>query len=165
MKFRSYYSITKILKCFRANWCRRRRKTFKIEKFVVLEFFEQQTDCNRYRRKTNKSRTSLSWRNQSYQTNNGDHYQTNGNHAIELSTIGHVILRIALGRYFRFHWNCKQLRVERSSMPNCEIYFLIFSETIHTNLKIFSQHCLTKCRWRLLLKKNRVLEFSAEIFV
>ena len=25
-------------------------------------------------------------------------------------------------------------------MPNCEIYFPIFSETIHTNLIIFSQH-------------------------
>ena len=29
-------------------------------------------------------------------------YQTNGNHATELSTVGHVILRTALKRYFRF---------------------------------------------------------------
>ena len=74
-------------------------------------------------------------------------YQTNGNHATELSTVGHVILRTALKRYFRFPRNCKQLRVEASnSMPNWEIYFPIFSETIHTNLKMFSQHDLRKCR-------------------
>ena len=36
---------------------------FKIEKFVVLaEYFEQHTDCNRYRRKISKSRRSPSWR-------------------------------------------------------------------------------------------------------
>ena len=29
-------------------------------------------------------------------------YQTNGNHAMELSTVGHVILRMTLKRYFRF---------------------------------------------------------------
>ena len=39
------------------------RKVFKIDKFVVLaEYFEQQTDCNRYRRKISKSRRSPSWR-------------------------------------------------------------------------------------------------------
>ena len=91
-------------------------------------------------------------------------YQTNRNHGTEQSTVGHIILRTALERYFRFYWNCKQLRVEaRNSMPNCEIYFPIFFETIHTNLKIFSQQGLGKCRqW---LKKNRVLEFLVKIFV
>ena len=56
-------TVTKILKCFQTNWCRKQRKTFKIEKFVVLaEYFEQQTDCNRYRRKISKSRRSPSWK-------------------------------------------------------------------------------------------------------
>ena len=56
-------TVTKIMKCIRKNWCSKRRKTFKIEKFVVLEeYFEQQTDCNRYRRKISKSRKSASWR-------------------------------------------------------------------------------------------------------
>ena len=40
-------------------------------------------------------------------------------------------------------------------MPNCEIHFQIFSETIYTNLKIFSQHGLRKCRDRLLSKKKK----------
>ena len=54
---------TKFLKCFQPNWSRKRRKTFKIQKFVVLaQYSEQQTDCNRYRRKISKSRRSLSWR-------------------------------------------------------------------------------------------------------
>ena len=60
-------------------------------------------------------------------------------------------LRTALEKYFRFHWNCKQLRIEaRNNMEYFEICFPIFSETIHTILKIFSQHDLMKVRWRLL---------------
>ena len=56
-------------------------------------------------------------------------------------------LRTALEKYFRFQWNCKQLRIEaRNSMENSEIYFPIFSETIHTVLKIFLQHDLRKVR-------------------
>ena len=48
-------------------------------------------------------------------------------------------LRTALQKYFWFQWNCKQLRTEaRNSMANSEIYFPIFSETMHTILKIFS---------------------------
>ena len=59
-------------------------------------------------------------------------YQTNGNHVMEQSKVGNVILRTTLKRYFRFHSNCKQLRVEaRNSTPNCEIYFPIFSETVY----------------------------------
>ena len=43
-------------------------------------------------------------------------------------------LRAALERY----WNYKQLQVQaRNSMSNCEIYFLLVSETKHTILKIF----------------------------
>ena len=56
-------------------------------------------------------------------------------------------LRTALEKYFRFQWNCKQPRIEaRNSMANSDIYFPIFSETIHTILKIFSQHDLMKVR-------------------
>ena len=55
-------------------------------------------------------------------------------------------LRTALEKYSRFHWNCKQLRVgARNSTSNCEIYFTIFSETIHITLKIFLQHGFRKC--------------------
>ena len=56
-------------------------------------------------------------------------------------------LRTALEKYFRFQWNCKQLRIEaRNSMANSEIFFSIFSETIHTILKIYSQYDLRKVR-------------------
>ena len=136
---------TKTVKCFRTNWFRKWRKAFIFWKkfFVLAEYFEQLTDCNRYRRKISQSRRSP-WRNQSYFT---FPYQTNGNHATKSWTVGQVILRTALERYFRFHWNCKQLWVEaRNSMPNYEIYFPIFSETIYTSLKIFSQHVLRKRR-------------------
>ena len=72
-------------------------------------------------------------------------------------------LRTTLEKYFRFRWNCKQLRIQAgNSIANSEIYFPIFSETIHTILKIFSQHDLRKVRWRLL-KENRVFKFLAEI--
>ena len=47
-------------------------------------------------------------------------------------------LTAVLEKYFRFQWNCKQLRIEaRNSMANSDIYFPIFSETINTILKIF----------------------------
>ena len=62
-------------------------------------------------------------------------------------------LRTALEKYFRFQGNYKQiaginkLQVEaRSSIAICKIYFPIFSETIHTILKIFLQHGLRKSR-------------------
>ena len=104
----------------------------------MSEYFEQQTDCNRY----NKPIKEKSFVEESVELTFP--YQTNGNHAKEPWTVGHVILRTALERYFRFHWNCKQLRFD--ARPNCEIYFPIFSENIYTNLKIVSQHGLRKCR-------------------
>ena len=56
-------------------------------------------------------------------------------------------LRTALEKYFRFQWNCKQLWIEASNfMANSEIYFPIFSETIHTILKIFPRHDLRQVR-------------------
>ena len=52
----SEIALTKVLKCFR-------RKTFKIENCVVLaEYFEQQKDCNRCKRKISKSSRSPLWR-------------------------------------------------------------------------------------------------------
>ena len=59
-------------------------------------------------------------------------------------------LKTALEKYFRFQWNCKKLWIEaRNSMAKSEIYFPIFSETIHTIWKIFSQHDLRKVSYRL----------------
>ena len=71
-------------------------------------------------------------------------------------------LQTTLKKYFRFQWNCKQLRVEaRNIMSHCEVYFPTFSETIHTIMKIFSQCGHRKCRY---CGKNRVLEFLVKIF-
>ena len=64
-------------------------------------------------------------------------YQTNGNHAIEPKTVGHIISERHWKSTFDFS-EIYKLRVEeaRSSITNCEIYSPIFSETIHTILKI-----------------------------
>ena len=74
-------------------------------------------------------------------------YQTNGNHATEPQTVGHVISERHWKSTFDFKEIVNKIWVEaRSSIVNCEIYFPIFSETIHTSLKIFSQHDLRKSR-------------------
>ena len=69
---------------------RKWRNRFKREKFLVLaEYVEQQTDYCKYKRKIKKLR-SPSWRwNHPYLFTFP--YQTNGNHATELSTVGLVI--------------------------------------------------------------------------
>ena len=81
-KFKSHYSNNGYEM---TNGCRK----FKREKFVVLaEYLEQQTDCRRYKIKIRKQRRDPSRRNQPKFI---FPYQTNGNHARELSTVGHVI--------------------------------------------------------------------------
>ena len=129
-------TVTKILRCFRTSGCRKSRNRHKNKKFVVLaEYFEQQTNCSRYRRKMSQSTGEVFRRGISpiYLSSSNKWKPRN--------------LRTALEKYFRFQWNCKQLRIEaRNSMANSEIYFPIFSETIHTILKIFSQHDLRKVR-------------------
>ena len=132
----------KILRCFRTNGCRKWRTRFKNKKFVVLtEYFKQQTNSSGYRRKISQSRRSTLWRNQSYlpfliKQMEPCHGAINSRPRY---------LRTTLEKYFRFKWNFKQKRIEaRNSMANCEICFPIFSETIHTISKIFSQHDLRK---------------------
>ena len=90
---------------------------------------------------------------------------SNENHATKPSTVGHVILGTALERYFRFHWNCKQLRVEaRNSMPNCEIYFFNFLKLYIQIWKYFHSMVLGRVG-RGCCNKNRVLEFLVKTFV
>ena len=123
-------TVTKILKCFRTNGCRKWRNIFNIEKY-----FEQQTDCSKYRKKSgNQGEVLRGGNNRIYLSLSNKRKPCHG--AINSRPRN---LRTALEKYFRFHWNCKQLRVEaRNSRSNCEIYFPIFSETTHTILKIFS---------------------------
>ena len=138
-----HITVTEILK-FRTNWCRKWRKTFKIEKFVVLvEYFEQQTDCNNYRRKISQSRRVLHGGISHIYLSLSNKWKPC--HGAINCWSGN--LRTVLEKYLRFQWNCKQLHIEaRNCMGTCEIYFQIFPETIHTILKIFSQHDLRKCR-------------------
>ena len=49
-------------------------------------------------------------------------------------------------------------------MLNCEIYFPIFSETIHKNLKFFHSTILGSVG-RGCCKKNRVLDILTKVFV
>ena len=137
-------TATKILRCFRVSRCWKWKNRFKNKKFVVLaEYFEQQTNCSRYRRKISQSRKSPSWRNQLYFLSLSNKWKP-CHGAINSQPRN---LRTALEMYFRFQWNFKQLRIEaRNGTVNCEIYFPIFSETVHTILKTFSQHDHRKCR-------------------
>ena len=54
------------------------------------KYLEQQTDCSRYKRKISKSRRGPSWKNQSCLIIITFRYQTTGNHATELSTVGDI---------------------------------------------------------------------------
>ena len=143
-----HITVTEMLKCLMVYGCRKGKNRFEIETFVVLtEYLEQHPDCNRYKRKASKSKRSSSWRNQSYLLSFSNIWKPYHG-AINIRPRN---LRTALERYFRFHRNYKQFRVEayvkcRNSMSNFEIYFPLFSEAIHTILKIFSQHGFRKSR-------------------
>ena len=87
MKFKPYYSNKNSEMTKR---CRKQRNRFKREKFVVLvQYLEQQTDCHRCKWKNRKWRRVPSWMSQSNLFTFP--YQTNGNHATELSAVGHII--------------------------------------------------------------------------
>ena len=73
-------------------------------------------------------------------------------------------LRMALKKYFWFHWNCKQLWVEgRNIMSNCEICFPLSSELYLQFSKYFHSMVLGN-EGRNHCKKKRVLEFLAKVF-
>ena len=87
-----------------------------------------------YKKKIISKWRSPSWRNQSYLTFLFKHMET----MLRTYNIRSRNLRTALKRYFWFHWNYKQLRVEAKNVLNCEIYFPLFSETISTIFKNIS---------------------------
>ena len=63
-------------------------------------------------------------------------YQTNRNHARELSTVGHVISERHWKSTFDFTEIVNNSRLKQGTVCQiCEIYFPLFSETIHTNFK------------------------------
>ena len=127
--------------------CRKWRNRFKRGKFVVLsEYLEQQANYHRYKRKIRKSRRGPWWRmNQSYLFTFP--YQTYGNYATELSTVGQVIS----GRHWKGTFDFAEivnnyglkrgtvcLSVRFNSHFSLLLYFSItISITIHSILEIF----------------------------
>ena len=152
-------TVTKILKCFRTDGCRKQRNRFNIEKLAVLaEYFEQQADCNRQRRKISQSRGSPSWRNQQLFTFPD---QTNGNHATQPSTVSYIISEQHWKSTFDFTEIVSNFRLnEKEQKSNCEIYFPIFSETIYIQFEniftVRSQERYTK----VTVKKQGVRIFG-----
>ena len=137
-------TVTKILRCFRTNGCRKWINRFKNKNLLSWQIIlnNRQISADVEEKLANQgeilcggiSRIYLSlskkWKPCQGATNSRPRN-----------------LRTALEKYFRFQWNYKQLRIEaRNRMANCEIYFQVFPETIYTTLKIFSQHDIKKCR-------------------
>ena len=136
-------TVTKILRCFRMSRCRKWRKRFQK---IFLSW--QNILSNRQIAADIKEK----WANQGDVLHRGisSIYLSSSN---KWKSCHRAInswpcnLRMVLEKYFRFQGNCKQLRIEaRNRMANSEIYFPIFSEAIHTILKLFSQHDLRKFR-------------------
>ena len=99
-----HITVKKFLRCFRTNGCMKWRNRFRKESFVVLtEHFEQQTDCNRYRRKIYQSSRSPSWRNQSLPFLSNKWKSCHG-----ATNSRPPNFWTALEKYFWFQWNCKQ---------------------------------------------------------
>ena len=91
-------------------------------------------------------------------------YETKRNHVTEPSAVGHVISERHWKKTFNFIENCKQIQIEaRNSMPNCDIYFQVYSETIQTFWKYFHSMVLGVVD-RGYCKKDRVLKFLAKFF-
>ena len=145
------------------NGCRKWRNRLQREKFVVLaENLWQQTNCRRYKRKIGKPRRGLSWRNQPNLFIFPD--QTNGNHATELSAVGHVISDWHWNSTFDFTEAVNNYRLKRGAV--CQIISFIS----HYSLKLHMQY------WNFFhsmvlgrvggdySKKNRVLKCLAKMF-
>ena len=95
-EIRSHYS-NKYSEMLQDKWMYEIKKIDLRKKIVLAEYFEQQTDCSRYRRKISQSRKSF--------------YLSISNrwkpcHRAINSWPGN--LKTKLEKYFWFQWNCKQ---------------------------------------------------------
>ena len=138
------------------------RNRFKNKKCVVLaEYFKQQTNCSRYRRKTSQSRRSPSWRNQSYLL---FLVKTNGNHATEPETVGNVISERHWKSAFDFTEIVDNYGLKRGTVWKIVRFISQFSLKLCIKFwKYFNSMILRRLR-RGCCKKNWVLEFLAKIF-
>ena len=127
-------TVTKILRCFRSNRCRKWRNRFKNKKFVALaEYFEQQqTAADVQEKLANQGEALHGGISHIYVSLWNKWKSCQG--AIDSRLCN---LRTTLKKHFQFQWNCKQLWIEaRNSMAYSD-NFTIFSEAIHTIMKIF----------------------------
>ena len=136
-------AVTEFLRCFRTNACMKWRTRFTKEDLLSWQ--------NILNSRQTAADTKDKFANQGEVLREGISlylsYQTNGNYATVPQIVGHVIWELHWKSTFSFSEIVNKLRVEvRSSITNCEIYFPIFSEAMHTILKIFSQDGLRKCR-------------------
>ena len=107
---------------------------FKREKFVVLaEYLEQQTDYRWCKRKISKSRRGFSWRRNQPCLFTFP-YQTNGNHATELLTVGHVISERHWKSILDFTGIANTYELKRGTV--CQIVRFIY----HFSLKLYIQY-------------------------
>ena len=125
------------------NVCRKLINSFKREKFVLLaEYLEQQTDYCRYKRRIRISTRGPLWRrNQPYLFIFP--YQANGNHATELSTVGHEISERHWKSTFDFTEIVNNCELKRGTVLQIVKFISHFSLKL---LKNFSLHGLRKCR-------------------
>ena len=149
-------TVTKILRCFRTSGCRKSRNRHKNKKFVVLaEYFEQQTNCSRYRRKMSQSRRSPSSRNQSYlpffikQMETMSRSHKNGRH---------------LKSTFDFSEFVNNYGLKRGTVWKILRFISQFSLKLYIQFWKYFHSMILGRLGRGYCKKNRVLEFLAKIF-
>ena len=133
-----HIAVAKIIsKCFRPNGYDKWRNSCNLEKFVVLaQYLKHQTDCSRHKRKINKAKRFFCDRICCIYL-----YLSNKSMPCHGAIYGLQLrsatkLRKTQEKYFLFHWNCEMY------FSNCEINFPLFSETIHTALKMLFQHVI-----------------------
>ena len=131
------------------------------EKLVVLtEYLKQLTDSSRHRRKI-----SQYWKKGVIKESVlfTFPYQTNKNHAIELSTVGHVISEYHWKSNFDFTEIVNNYGLKWRSA--CQIWITFhFSLTLPIQLWKYSPSMVLAKVGRNYYQKNRILEFLAKIF-
>ena len=113
-----HITVTKILNCFRTNGGRKWRNRFKKKKPVVwVKYLEQQTDYTweDIEEKLPNQGENPSWRNQACLPFLSKQMETMPRSYQQSATWSQNDTEKVL----RFHWNCKQLRVEAKN--NCQI--------------------------------------------
>ena len=129
----------------------------------MAEYFEQQTGCNRYRRKISKSRGAVFRGEESVIFTFP--YQTNGNHAMELSTVGHVILRTSQKGTFDFPEIVNNYGLKRKTVCQIVRFIIQFYPIIqYIQIRKYFHNTILGNVGRGCCKKIGVLGLLSKIF-